>query len=109
MVATLGENTTDTVSIIITIERGVTASGYKYLQPIEWRNAGEYEAAFTVKGGNDFDFVYCGEWTGGTVDDDDYQDGFFNHMLLNYDSVYLVTSVSDYSRSLLPHLEVIGK
>ena len=34
---------------------------------------------------------------------------FFNHMLLNYDSVYLVTSVSDYSRSLLPHLEVIGK
>ena len=110
VVAQMGENATDNVSIHILITKGCKASGYSYLQPIEWKNSGDYSGSFTVKDGNDFDMIYVGTWpTNEAVNDSDYTEGFLHYMQLNYDNVYAVSSCSDYSRSILPHLEVIGR
>ena len=110
VVAQMGENSTDNVSIHIIITKGCKASGYRYLQPIEWERGNDYSGAFTVKGGNDFDMIWVGTWpTADVVDDSTYTEGFLHYMQLNYDNVYSVSSCSDYSRSILPHLEVIGR
>lgn len=109
IVAQMGENSTDNVSIHIIIKKGCTASGYRYLQPIEWVNSNDYDGSFTVKGGNDFDMIYVGVWDGDVVNDANYPDGFLHYMQTTHDNVYAVSSCSDYSRSILPHLGVIGR
>lgn len=110
IVAQMGENSTDNVSIHVLINKGCTASGYKYLQPKEWENGGDYLGSFTVKGGNDFDIILVGAWPStAEVTDSDYSDGFLHYLQTNFDNVYSVSSVSDYSRSILPHLEVMGR
>lgn len=110
IVAQMGENSTDNVSIQIIITKGCKASGYRYLQPIEWANSGDYSGAFTVKGGNDFDMIFVGAWADSEpISDSSYPDGFLHYMQTHYDNVYTVSSCSDYSRSILPHLEVIGR
>jgi len=111
IVAQMGENSTDNVSIHIIINKGCKASGYNYLQPIEWINSHDYFGSFTVKGGNDFDLIYVGVWPSNEeVADTAYGDeGFLHYMQTHYDNVYSVSSCSDYSRSILPHLEVVGR
>lgn len=109
IVAQMGENSTDNVSIHILITKGCKASGYLYFQPIEWVNSENYSGAFTVKGGNDFDIIYVGTWGEEPVNDSDYPEGFLHYLQTHYDNVYAVSSVSDYSRSILPHLEIMGR
>ncbi len=110
IVAQMGENSTDNVSIHILITKGCKSSGYNYYTPIEWEKTGDYQSSFTVKGGNDFDMIFVGTWPNGdAVDDSAYPEGFLHHMQTHYDDVYSVSSCSDYSRSILPHLEVMGR
>ena len=109
VVAQMGENSTDNVSIHILITKGCSASGYKYLQPIQWIESNDHEGTFTVKGGNDLDRICVGTWADTSVNDMDYPEGFLHYMQTHYDNVYSVSSCSDYSRSILPHLEVMGR
>jgi len=57
------------------------------------------------------DFFWDGEWTQGPVNDEDYQDrresGFYEHMNLNYDFVYRITSVGG-PYAVIPHFEILG-
>ena len=54
------------------------------------------------------DFFWQGEWTGGVVVDDDYRNGFYQHMNSNRDYVYKITSVGG-PYTVIPHFEILGK
>ena len=90
-------------------ENGVLmAGGKRYLRPKEWQKDGDPAGSITFTAGQRFDFFWEGEWTGDSlIRDDDYKNGFYEHMNTNYDSVFAVTAAARYS--VIPHLEVTGK
>ena len=56
----------------------------------------------------DGDFFIKGEWNGGIVSDADHgPDGFYVKMNLEYDYVFAVSSVAQYS--IIPHFEIMGE
>lgn len=84
---------------------------YKALQwmpPKEWQRSDKSES-ITFASGGAFDFIWIGEWSGGEVIyDDNYGDmSFYDYMLANYDYVYAITSVGDFS--VIPHFEITGR
>lgn len=65
-------------------------------------------STLTFTSGNNFDFFWKGEWTGGIVYDSDYSDeGFYNYMNWMHDYVFAISSVAMYS--VIPHFEIMGK
>lgn len=83
----------------------VMVAGKPWMPPKSWDKT---EDSITFASGNDFDFFWLGEWTGGIVTDSDYLDeGFYNYMNRTHDYVFAVTSVAVYS--LIPHFEIMGK
>ena len=63
---------------------------------------------FSLKSGNDFDFFIAG--CHGTCEDtaeNDYLDGFFDHMNATHDRVYKVSNAAVFS--VIPHIEVTGR
>ena len=77
----------------------------QWMPPKEWDKT---EDSVTFASGNDFDFFWKGEWTGGIVTDADYLDeGFYNFMNRTHDYVFAVSSVAMYS--VIPHFEIMGK
>ena len=49
-----------------------------------------------------------GEWDGeDTINDSDFNKGFYNYMSATRDGVYTVTSVARYS--VIPHFEILGR
>lgn len=82
-----------------------------WLPPKEWKRQVNEELPKTITFGPD-DFFMLGEWTGGVVDDADYQDrrynGFYAYMNDRYDFVYLVSSVGG-PYTVIPHFEILGK
>lgn len=81
-----------------------------WLSPKEWnRQVNDLlDDTITFKPG---DFFWWGEWTGGTVDDKDYQDlrggGFEDYMAKNYDYVFKITTVGG-PYTVIPHFEIRG-
>lgn len=57
---------------------------------------------------SDESFFWEGEWTGGTISDGDYRNGFYQYMNENKDNVFKITSVGG-PYTLIPHFEILGK
>lgn len=78
-----------------------------YVPPKEWKqqinNALEDTITFS-----DESFFWEGEWTGGTVTDSDYRNGFYQYMNENKDNVFKITSGGG-PYTLIPHFEILGK
>ncbi len=84
-------------------------NGKPYLTPKEWERQTNDKLAesITFTSGTDFDFFMVGEYESTEpIADDDYIDGFFNHMNDLHDYVFAITSVAEYS--VIPHFEIMG-
>lgn len=84
-------------------------NGKPYLPPKEWERQTNDKLAesITFTSGTDFDFFMVGEYESTEpIADDDYIDGFFNHMNDRHDYVFAITSVAEYS--VIPHFEIMG-
>lgn len=75
-----------------------------WMPPKEWDKT---EDSLTFTGGNQFDFFWQGEWTGGVVNDSDYSGGFYDYMNRTHDYVFAVSSVAMFF--VIPHFEILGK
>ena len=108
VVRTYGERSQDNAILNVKISDGLVA-GKTYLQPKEWQRGSDPENTITFKYGEDADFFWAGEWTGGTVIPQDAYGliGFRDYMERNYDNVFEVTSVGEYS--VIPHLQITGR
>lgn len=83
-----------------------TASGYKaYVTPKTYAACADPAEFLTFT--PEQDFIYCGEWPGGSVADDDYDSGLYHAMNEEYDGVYKITSAT--WLGLLPHFEIGGR
>ena len=90
--------------IIITDKNGKILP---WVPPKEWKrqinNALEDTITFS-----DESFFWEGKWTGGTITDGDYRNGFYQYMNENKDNVFKITSVGG-PYTLIPHFEILGK
>jgi hypothetical protein len=82
----------------------VMIAGKPWMSPKEWDRT---EDSITFSGGTQFDFFWMGEWTGGIVNDSDYDEGFYDYMNRTHDYVFAVASVAMYS--VIPHFEIMGR
>ena len=83
----------------------IRIAGKPWMPPRKWDRT---EDSLTFTSGNNFDFFWKGEWTGGIVNDSDYgPEGFYNHMNQTHDYVFTVSAVAMYS--VIPHFEIMGK
>lgn len=113
IVATYGESSTDNAQLNVRFSKSgneIVIQNKVYVMPMEWRrlNADEVFDHITFTGGEEFDFIYNGVWTGDdVVNDEDYDSGFFNYMNSNYDEVFAITNVSRFD--FIPHFEITAK
>lgn len=87
----------------------IMVDGKPYLPPKEWERQtnDKLTDSITFTSGTDFDFFMLGEYpTTKPIADDDYIDGFYNHVNDEYDFVFAVTSVAKYTA--IPHFEIMG-
>lgn len=81
----------------------------EYLPPKEWsrKESDKLYDNITFTSGTDFDFFMAGDY-GSTepIADDDYTDGFYNHMNRQHDFVFAITSVAKYS--VIPTFQIMG-
>lgn len=106
IIRTYGENSNDLAKLHIRfdyVNGSIVTGGNTYKEPMEYTGASN---TFTFRSGEDFDFFRLGEDTTASYTDSDYTDGFYNHMLKNYE-VYAITGCAIYS--VIPHFEVRGK
>lgn len=92
-----------------TVDGQILIDGKPYLTPKEWERQTNDKLAesITFTSGTDFDFFMLGEYpTTNPIADDDYVDGFYNHVNSEYDFVFAVTSVAKYTA--IPHFEIMG-
>lgn len=80
---------------------------------LSWRPPKEWKSQETdLLGGaitfDERDFFVLGEWSDGIVNEDDYRDGFYEHMNSLRDFVFLITSVGG-PYTLIPHFEIRGR
>lgn len=111
--AKYGENATDNAILNVRYNQFgdvKTVEGKPYLPPKEWESqVNEYlSSTITFAHGEDFDFFIEGDYgSEETINDDDYEDGFYNYMNDKYDNVFAITSVS--ILNAIPHFEITGK
>ena len=92
-----------------TVDGQIMVDGKPYLPPKEWSNQtnDKLPESITFNSGKDFDFFMLGEYpTKEPIVNDDYLDGFYNHVNSEYDFVFAVTSVAKYTA--IPHFEIMG-
>lgn len=91
-----------------TVEGQIFVAGKPYLPPKEWERQTDdkFPESITFKSGESFDFFMAGEYPEDPVADDDYTDGFYDHINASYDFVFSITSVAKYSA--IPHFEIMG-
>ena len=93
-----------------TVNEQIMVDGKNYLPPKEWERQTNNKLAdsITFASGTDFDFFMLGEYPmQGTINDDDYRNGFFEEVKKEYDYVFAITSVAKYT--VIPHFEITGK
>lgn len=111
--AKYGESSKDNAKLHIKyIKNGevIIVGTKRYIEPKEYANQTEEQAkdTLTFRSGDDFDFFALGAWDGDSViSDDDFTDGFYNHINAAYDGVFAITSAGRYS--LIPHFEILAK
>ena len=91
------------------VDGQILIDGKPYLTPKEWERQTNDKLAesITFTSGKDFDFFMFGEYpTTKPIADDDYVDGFYNHVNDEYDYVFAITSVAKYTA--IPHFEIMG-
>ena len=98
-----GESSQDRAILHLALNKG-KCNGLKYVYPKEYMGDA---TTFTLKSGKDFDFFVLGAYEFGTVNDDDYKEGFFNYINKTLDNVFMITSAAEYS--IIPHIEVTGR
>lgn len=96
-----GAESNDRAKLHVRYSPGLIVGGKQYYSPKEWQGMG-----ITFHDGDLFDFFWEGTWDGGNVNDEDYTDGFYNHMRKTHDNVFAITSVARYS--VIPHFEIMG-
>lgn len=92
------------------VDGQILIDGKPYIPPKEWERQTNDKLAesITFTSGTDFDFFMLGEYhTTKPIADDDYVDGFYNHVNDEYDYVFAITSVAKYTA--IPHFEIMGK
>lgn len=110
VVARYGEQSADRAILHIkyTWSDGPTVGGKDFLTPHDWQAEPNPAEVITFQPGANGDIFIAGAWPDSApVADDDYTDGFLQHLLDTRDGVWTVSSVSMYS--LIPHFEVVGK
>ena len=82
--------------------------GKPYLNPKEWERQvnDELPKSITFSQGNDFDFFMLGDYGSEEMIKDD-KGTFFRDIQQEYDNVYAITSVAEYT--VIPHFEIVGK
>ena len=92
-----------------TVDGQIMVDGKPYLPPKEWERQTNDKLAesITFTSGTDFDFFMLGEYpTTNPIADDDYVDGFYNHVNDEYDYVFAITSVAKYTT--IPTFQIMG-
>lgn len=91
------------------VENQIMVDGKPYLPPKEWERQtnDRLPESITFSSSSGFDFFIIGEYPDTEpILNDDYLDGFYNHLNDNYDFVFAITSVAQYS--VIPHFEIMG-
>lgn len=108
ILAKYGAESQDNAVLHIKYQRdggNILIAGKPWMPPKEWDKT---EDSLTFTSGNQFDFFWNGEWTGGIVSDADYADeGFYGYMNRSHDYIFAVSSVAMYS--VIPHFEIMGR
>lgn len=100
---TKGTDTADKANLHIPYS-GEKVCGYDYKKPLAWKRCEDKIGTLTIA---ENDFFVEGEFDMTVVDENDYQEDFYEHMRATYDDVYNITSVNRYDT--IPHFEVGGK
>lgn len=83
-------------------------NGKTYMTPKVWEREGDPMVNFTIGYGDSFDFFIEGIYrSSSSIDDEAYRNGFYNYMNKEYDSVYAISTVSQFN--LIPHFEIGAK
>lgn len=112
IVAKYGSDSNDNVVLNIHYkcnDNNVVVAEKLYLPPKEWERQtnDKLPQTITFASGTDFDFFMLGEYPKTElITDDDFVDGFYNHVNNEYDYVFAITSVAKYTA--IPHFEIMG-
>lgn len=93
-----------------TIDGQIFVDGKPYFPPKEWKHQTNDMLAesITFASGTDFDFFMLGEYPiKEPIKDENFRNGFFEEIKKEYDYVFAITSVGNYS--VIPHFEITGK
>ena len=90
----------------VLVRYGLTS--YLVKRPKEYTGADGTIAFRPVSPGEVTDFFMAGVWDGEpTINDGDFDTGFFDYLSAIRDGVYTITSVARYS--VIPHFEILGR
>lgn len=112
IVAKFGAESNDKAVLNIhyqTSDGKIMVNNKPYLPPKEWKNQTNdmLPESITFASGEGFDFFILGEYeTTEPIADDDYTNGFYNHINDSFDYVFAITSVAKYTA--IPHFEIMG-
>ena len=106
-----GETSKDNVVLNVRydiVEDKIMIGDKFYLPPKEWERQPNENLPYTITFtyGNEFDFFVFGDYGNEEVINDD-NDTFYREIQKDYDYVFAVTSVAEYS--VIPHFEILGK
>lgn len=112
IVSKYGENAKDNAVLNVkykNVGKHKVIEGKPYIMPKEWEGQTNDKLSSTVTfaDGEFFDFFIVGQYPEVPINDDDYENGFYDYMNSKYDQVFAITSVSEFS--VIPHLEITGK
>lgn len=115
MLEKYGADSQDKASLHIKYEGSAYApliDGKPYLRPKEWASQVNEQLFDTITFNSDsnyYDFFVRGELSfPDIVTDDDYPNGFYEHIKNRYDDCYVITSVSNPYR-VIKHMEILAK
>lgn len=101
---TRGLESADKVTLFVKYKlQGMKIGTLSYIKPKEWAALSSKDSTVTFDEGTSF--FARGEYAE-AITDDDYEEGFFNHMAKTYDDVWKITKVAAFK--LIPHFEVGG-
>lgn len=112
---TYGADYSDSIAVHIPYKQesdGIVIDGNKFLNPKEWDAVplSEKDGKITLKGGQNFDFVYLGDYSAigamTMIHDNDYRYGFYDYFKKQFDDVYAVAMVSG-PFTVIKHFELI--
>ena len=91
-----------------TVDGQIMVDGKPYFPPKEWERQtnDKLPETITFASGTGFDFFMLGDYGSEEMIKDD-KGTFFRDIQQEYDNVYAITSVAEYT--VIPHFEIVGK